>query len=82
MTALSAPLGSGGEDVLAGDQIDGVAEAPVVVVADDLFDLANESHSDSLPLMFGLHGEVVDPTTSSVPASDYTAHDLIELFSN
>src|SRR6266568_2595166 len=46
------------------------------------FNFANESHPDPFPLMFRLHSEMVDPTTSSVPTAHYTTHDLIDLFSN
>src|SRR5712664_2806798 len=37
-----------------------------------LFDFSNEPYSDSLPLVFRFHGEVIDPASSSVPASHYT----------
>src|SRR2546428_13232588 len=46
------------------------------------FHFANESYPDPFPLIFRLHSEMVDPTTSSVPTAYYTTHDLIDLFSN
>src|SRR5712691_1508438 len=47
-----------------------------------LFDFSNEPYSDSLPLVFRLHREVIDPTSSSVPASHYTPNDPIVLYSD